>query len=171
MPSPLACGMLQSSQRRKIAILTPSSAPIFATIGFAVRIRNSGDKDVSWRQPEILLWGAGELASSNLIICFPEIGTLFRRSAWRRQTPRKPGRSTLEGWHEPKASKQAVSDPYMTKSLMSATFNDNDGDYIELKDAGNDVRITRAQGVDEPQHNHDRVVVKNEFKVERHQLV
>ncbi|KAL1612589.1 hypothetical protein SLS60_000818 [Paraconiothyrium brasiliense] len=47
------------------------SAPIFATVGFAVRTQNSGNKDVSWKQPKILLWGPGELASCNLIICFP----------------------------------------------------------------------------------------------------
>ena len=165
----MAYGPFLISTASKTARLTLSSAPIFATVGFAVRIKNSGDKDVSWRQPEILLWGAGELASSNLIICFPEIGHLFRPSAWRKNTPHKPGLSTLEGWSEPKASKQPISDPYMTKSLMKATFNSEDGEYIELKDSGNNVRIARAQTIDKPQN--DQVVVKNEFKVERHQIV
>lgn len=152
-------------------MLMLSSAPIFATVGFAVRIKNSGDKDVSWRQPEILLWGAGELASSNLIICFPEIGSLFRHGSRRKEAPRKPGLSTLEGWREPKASKQPISDPYMTKSLMSATFNGDDGEYIELKDAGNNVRIAHTHGGRRPHNKHEGVVVKNEVKVERHQLV
>jgi hypothetical protein len=158
---------------RSATKLIPSSAPIFATVGFAVRIKNSGDKDVSWRQPEILLWGTGELASSNLIICFPEIGILFRESARRKhsRSPRKPGLSTIKAWSAPDSSKKVVSDPYMTKSLMTATFNGNDGEYIELNDGGNDVRIARTQGAGRPQNSHGGVVVKNEFKIESHQIV
>ncbi|KAF2823556.1 putative integral membrane protein [Ophiobolus disseminans] len=168
-----AVSRLQMDTLKKVLVVFAFTfgmcAPIFATVGFAVRIRNSGNKDVSWKQPEILLWGAGELASSNLIICFPEIGALFRQGAWRRQTPRKPGHSTLEGWSEGEPSKRVVPDPYMTKSLMTTTFNGDDGEYIELKDAGNDVRIACTQ--DKPQTSQEGVVVKNEFKIETHQIV
>lgn len=147
------------------------SAPVFATIGFAVRIRNSGNKDVSWKQPEILLWGAGELASGNLIICFPELAVIFRASAWRmHSTPRKPGASTLRGWSEPHSARKKVSDPYMTKSLMSGTLNGPDGQYIELDDAGNNVHITHAESVCRPPETGDRVMVKNEVRVETHSL-
>jgi hypothetical protein len=152
--------------------LTSYSAPIFATVGFAVRIKNSGNKDTSWKQPEILLWGAGELASSNLILCFPEVATLFRHGRWRKSaTPHKPGPSTLKGWSEPRSSKKDTSDPYMTKSLMSATFNGNDGHYIELNDAGNDVSIAHSGKPERPPDTHNRVLVENEFTIQTHQVV
>jgi len=149
-----------------------ASAPIFATVGFAVRIQNSGNRDTAWKQPEILLWGAGELASSNLIICFPELTALFRPGTWRRQsTPRKPGASTLKGWSEPHSSKKAVLDPYMTKSLMSATFNTTDGQYIELNNAGNNVQIARTRGFRKVPETSDRVEVQNEVKIETQRIV
>lgn len=38
-------------------IFTTTSAPVFSTIGFIVRLRISGNPDTTWNQPEILLWG------------------------------------------------------------------------------------------------------------------
>lgn len=38
-------------------ILKITSAPVFSTIGFIVRLRISGNPDTTWNQPEILLWG------------------------------------------------------------------------------------------------------------------
>lgn len=34
----------------------PDSAPVFSMIGFIVRIRISASPDVTWNDPEILLW-------------------------------------------------------------------------------------------------------------------
>lgn len=171
-----AVSKLQMDRLKKVLVFFAFTfgmcAPIFATVGFAVRIQNSGNKDVSWKQPEILLWGAGELASSNLIVCFPELATLFRGRAWRRgSTPHKPGASTLKGWSEPNTSKKPNSDPYMTKSLMSATFSGNDGQYIELDDAGNNVHIAHAGTVRRPPETRGRVMVKNEVKIETHRII
>ncbi|KAJ4289869.1 hypothetical protein N0V90_011202 [Kalmusia sp. IMI 367209] len=166
-----AVSRLQMDRLKKILVVLAFTfgmcAPILATVGFAVRIKNSGNKDVSWKQPEILLWGTGELASSNLIICFPEIAALFRNGTWRRiSTPRKPGPSTLKGWNEPPSSKK-VRDPYMTRSLMSATFNGYDGQCIELGDGDNDVQITRTQSSRRLHNTTDEgvVVARNEFKI------
>lgn len=33
------------------------SAPVFSTIGLVVRFRISNSPDITWNQPEILLWG------------------------------------------------------------------------------------------------------------------
>jgi hypothetical protein len=59
----------------------------------------------------------------------------------------------------------------MTKSLMSATFNGDDGQYIELDDAGNNVQIERAHRARKLPETCDGVVVKNEVKVETHRMV
>ncbi|KAF2810903.1 putative integral membrane protein [Mytilinidion resinicola] len=74
-------------------------APIFATIGFVVRLHNSANPDTSWRQPEILLWGAAELSSGNLCVCFPELGPLLPRILRlfphrRRVQPSAQGKAT-----------------------------------------------------------------------------
>jgi hypothetical protein len=74
---------LQMSRRRKALVVFVFTfglcAPVFATIGFVVRLRNSANPDKSWRQPEILLWGAAELSGGNLCVCFPELGPLLPR--------------------------------------------------------------------------------------------
>lgn len=38
-------------------ILISSSAPVFSTIGFVVRIQYTNNIDTTWTQPDILLWG------------------------------------------------------------------------------------------------------------------
>jgi hypothetical protein len=121
--------------------LTISSAPIFATIGFVVRLRNSGNPDTSWKQPEILLWGAAELTSGNLCVCFPELAVLFRKKTRVGNRPRRPTASQI---HELVAQKKKPTDPYFTKSLMSTMFSiDGDSQYVELQDRGQ----RRAGGV------------------------
>ncbi|KAG8411394.1 hypothetical protein J3458_015454 [Metarhizium acridum] len=107
-------------------------APIFATIGFVVRLRNSGNPDTSWKQPEILLWGAAELASGNLCVCFPELAVLFRKKNRTRSGPRRPTDSQLKESQELNHGRRAPSDPYFTKSLMSTVFS-TDGDAHNTK--------------------------------------
>jgi hypothetical protein len=124
-----------------------------------------------WKQPKISLWGTGELASSNLILCFPEIAALFRRgSRTKLSTPCKPGPFTLKGWNGPWSSKKETSDSYMSKSFMSGTFNGNDGQYIELNDVGNEVSIVHAGQTERPQDTHNRVLVENEFTIQTHRI-
>jgi hypothetical protein len=148
------------------------SAPIFATIGLTVRIRNSGNKDTSWKQPEILLWAACELASGNLILCFPELAVLFRKEARRRKSfARPPGVSTIRGWSEARSSKRAASDPYMTRSLVHANSNGRNAHYIELDEGANKVSISGPRGTPDQQENGDRVVVRKDIVVETHSIV
>ncbi|PSN64774.1 putative integral membrane protein [Corynespora cassiicola Philippines] len=112
--------------------LTTPSAPIFATIGLAARIKNSGNLDKSWKQPEILLWGMAELSSCNLCVSFPEITTLFRK---RRHVfgPRRPTASVLKALSDSHSNRKQSADPYLPKSLMSNTLGaGGEGSYIEL---------------------------------------
>ncbi|KAI5860847.1 putative integral membrane protein [Durotheca rogersii] len=94
------------------SVLIARSAPIFATIGFVVRIQRSGNPDTSWNQPEILLWGVAELASGNLCVCFPELAFVFH---WKRRKgsdmPHRPTASVIESNRRTKPP----SDPYFTK--------------------------------------------------------
>lgn len=101
-----------------------------------MRLRNSGNPDSSWKQPEILLWGAAELASGNLCVCFPELAVLFRKKNRTRSGPRRPTGSELKESQELKNGRKPPSDPYFTKSLMSTMFSTTDGDaqYVELQD-------------------------------------
>ncbi|KJZ71244.1 hypothetical protein HIM_09387 [Hirsutella minnesotensis 3608] len=116
-------------------------APIFATIGFVVRLRNSGNPDKTWNQPEILLWGAGELVSGNLCVCFPELFFLFRRKKHaqiRQERMRRhhPTASEVEAWHEANKKGPQPSYPYFTKSLIGTTVTctTTDQPYIELQE-------------------------------------
>ncbi|KAF2797576.1 putative integral membrane protein [Melanomma pulvis-pyrius CBS 109.77] len=132
---------LQMTRLKKVLVVLAFTfglcAPIFATIGFVVRLRNSGNLDKSWKQPEILLWGAAELASGNLCVCFPEVTALFRKKHRKSSSgPRRPTASELKGWNEHERSnrsKKIQSDPYMARSLMSTTQS-TDSPYIELND-------------------------------------
>lgn len=78
--------------------LTPRSAPIFATVGFVVRLRLSSKSDTSWNQPDILLWGTAELTSGNLCVCFPEMVILFRRKLNNGSSPRSLTTSQIRGY-------------------------------------------------------------------------
>ncbi|PHH85321.1 hypothetical protein CDD83_590 [Cordyceps sp. RAO-2017] len=129
-------------------------APVFATAGFIVRLRNSGNPDKTWNQPEILLWGAGELVSGNLCVCFPELFFLFRRkrrAQLRRERERRhhPTPSQLQGWHDEnqKAGAQP-SYPYFTKSLMGTAVLSTASStqpYIELQDQASVKNAPSAQ--------------------------
>ncbi|KAI0841292.1 hypothetical protein F5Y06DRAFT_261192 [Hypoxylon sp. FL0890] len=167
-----AVRQLQMNKMKRLLVVLAFTfglcAPIFATIGFVVRLENSGNLDTSWKQPEILLWGAAELASGNLCVCFPELAVLFRKKNRKRSTPRRPTNTELQGWNESKAASKPPSDPYFTKSLMNTMFSTNgDGQYIELQDQGNDVHVT-------PMGIHSRgekpeegvIVMRNEVRIE-----
>ncbi|KAH7324161.1 putative integral membrane protein [Stachybotrys elegans] len=149
-------------------------APIFATIGFVVRLGNSGNPDVSWKQPEILLWGAAELASGNLCVCFPELAVLFRRHIRSAPYPRRPTASQLASECKGQNGRHRISKnigyPYLPKSLMTTTFTtDGDGPYVELQEHGNNIQVV-AMGYPESDNPHNGVVMlKNEVRVERQQ--
>lgn len=119
-----------------------------------MRLRNSGNPDKTWNQPEILLWGAGELVSGNLCVCFPELSFLFRskkRAQVRRDRARRlhPTDSQVEAWHHEAANKRVPkpSYPYFTKSLMGTTVVTAtvDQPYIELHDQGSHAANAVAQ--------------------------
>lgn len=85
---------LQLSRVRKALIIAVFTfglcAPVFSTIGLVVRFKISGNSDVTWNQPEILLWGIAEVTSGFLIVCFPEMSFLINRRSRKRNYPRRP---------------------------------------------------------------------------------
>ncbi|KAI1110551.1 hypothetical protein F5Y14DRAFT_356761 [Nemania sp. NC0429] len=145
------------------------AGPIFATVGFVVRLQKSGNPDTSWNQPEILLWGAAELASGNLCVCFPELAVLLRR---QRLTP--PGRPTPEqvkGWNQARGN-PAVNrslHKYLPKSLMSTMWSSSgEESYFELQDQRHTVKITPGNGgFSHVAPSQGKIIVlRNEVKVE-----
>ncbi|KAI9168066.1 Acetolactate synthase-like protein [Paramyrothecium foliicola] len=162
---------LQIDPKRKglviLAFTFGLCAPIFATIGFVVRIKNSGNPDKTWKQPEILLWGAAELASGNLCVCFPELAVLFRKHFRKNNTgQRRPTASEIASANKVWDSKQAQKGqyPYLPKSLMSTTFSVNgDSRYIELQDQGNNIHVTSIGTFPhDPKLEKGVVIMKNE---------
>lgn len=151
--------------------MTDRSGPIFATIGFVVRLRQSGSKDTSWNQCGILLWAAAELTTGNLCVCFPEGAYLFRKKNRKSSKPRQhPSASQLQrGWDERVIRKP--SEPYFSKSLMSTVFTTSgDQDYIELQDRRNDhkVQIIPTDHSQRDQNPEDGVILlQNEVRIER----
>ncbi|EMR72821.1 putative integral membrane protein [Eutypa lata UCREL1] len=150
------------------------SAPVFATIGFVVRLNNSGNPDTTWNQPEILLWAAPELTSGILCVCFPELAVLFRKKSRNAYKARRPTDTELHGWNLSKGPPaKPPSDPYSARSLMSTILSKNgtafstngDNQYIELQDQGNAVQVVPVK--QSPPSAPDGVVVlRNEIKVE-----
>ncbi|CAH0050951.1 unnamed protein product [Clonostachys solani] len=144
---------LQMNRTRKALVVLAFTfglcAPIFATIGFVVRLRNSGNTDKTWKQPEILLWGAAELTSGNLCVCFPELAVLFRKHLRTRgSAPRRPTASEIasavNGW-DPKRSPKGQHS-YIPKSLMNTNFTVNgEANYIELQDGVNSVHASSTK--------------------------
>ncbi|RYP10116.1 hypothetical protein DL765_008210 [Monosporascus sp. GIB2] len=149
-----------------------ASVPIFATIGLVIRLQNSGNPDTSWKQPEVLLRGAADLASGNLCVCFPELAVLSSKRKRKGFSQHRPTASEFRGWSEPNRATKPPSIPYLTKSLMSTTFSTNgDAQYIELQDHGNDVRVTSMRNFPrEEQPGDGAVVLRNEIKVKRQEL-
>ncbi|KAI1177948.1 hypothetical protein F4777DRAFT_586962 [Nemania sp. FL0916] len=170
-----AVQQLQMAATKRILVILAFtfglSGPIFATVGFVVRIQNSGNPDTSWNQPEILLWGAAELASGNLCVCFPELAVLFTKKRRQRLAPRRPRDSQLRAWNQSavkRGDKRSYSH-YLPKSLMSTMISaPGDDSYLELADRNHSVNIA-ASG--DSLHNavappEKVIVMRNEVKVE-----
>ncbi|KAF3400641.1 hypothetical protein DPV78_005880 [Talaromyces pinophilus] len=85
---------LQLSRTKKMLVVLVFTfglcAPIFSTIGLVVRFKISGSPDITWNEPEILLWGAAEITSGFLIVCFPEMSFLISRKSRKRNYPHRP---------------------------------------------------------------------------------
>jgi len=179
---------LQMSKQKKVLVVLVFTfglcAPIFATIGFVVRLRESSNRDTSWGQPDILLWGLAELTSGNLCISFPEMNYLFRTRARHssRGTPRRPTASELAPYKEAsvlsylRKKKSRSHDPYMMSTLVktsTGTTTSNDGGpYIELGDGKYKAQITsgeKAQNGAEPKDG--MVIVDSEFTVGTHEAL
>ncbi len=154
-------------------LIRMNSGPIFATVGFVVRIQKSGNPDSSWNQPEILLWGAAELASGNLCVCFPELAVLFSKKRRRRSTPRRPTTAQIRAWNESVANQGNIKialHHYLPKSLMSTMMDSTVEDsYVELQDRNHSVSITSGGALhDAGTAPPDKVIMlQNKFKVER----
>lgn len=147
------------------------SGPIFATVGFVVRLRQSGSKVTSWNQCETLLWAAAELATGNLCVCFPEVAFMFRKRNRKGSKSRHhPSASQLQrGWNERVIKKPAQS--YFSRSLMTTVFSTKgDQDYLELHDRRNDYNVEAiptnySQRGQEP--DDDVIILESEVTVQR----
>ena len=51
-------------------------APAFSIVGLVVRIRTSKSPDLTWNQPEILLWGQAEITTGLICVCVPPLAAL-----------------------------------------------------------------------------------------------
>ncbi|KAK7729249.1 hypothetical protein SLS53_009314 [Cytospora paraplurivora] len=163
---------LQMNKTKRILVVLAFTfglcGPMFATAGFVVRLQNSTNKDTTWKQPDILLWGAAELATGNLCVCFPEVAFLFRKknrkSAKARQRP--TATELDKAWNERAIRKPA--DPYFTNSLASTVFNGkSDGEYIQLQDRGNHAYVTPLKTLQRREEPDSGVIVlQNEYRVE-----
>jgi hypothetical protein len=135
-----------------------------------VRIQKSGNKDTSWNQPEILLWGAAELASGNLCVCFPELAVLFSKRRRQRPVFQRPSNTQIKAWNESAAKGMKVGlHRYLPKSLMSTMVTSTGNEsYFELQDQNHFVNVTAPNK--EPRNGEplkDNVIMlQNEFKVE-----
>ncbi|KAL8801758.1 MAG: hypothetical protein Q9182_004230 [Xanthomendoza sp. 2 TL-2023] len=89
---------LQTSIRQKIGIVAVFTvgfcAPVFSTIGFVVRLRISSSPDVTYHNPEILLWATAEISTGLICVCIPEFAALARR---RHRHARRPSESIVNG--------------------------------------------------------------------------
>lgn len=65
--------------------LTVPRAPAFSIVGLVVRIRTSKSPDVTYNQPEILLWGAAEITTGLICVCVPPLAALTHPRLNRRQ--------------------------------------------------------------------------------------
>ncbi|KAF2635912.1 hypothetical protein P280DRAFT_461088 [Massarina eburnea CBS 473.64] len=86
---------LQVDRKTKIRVVLAftfgTCAPIFAMLGFFVRVVRTNTPDPLWAQYQINVWAASEVASGFLCVCFPEITFLIRHiknkvAASRRRT-------------------------------------------------------------------------------------
>ena len=66
--------------------LTVLRAPVFSIVGLVVRIKTMQSLDVTYDQPEIILWGAAEITTGLICVCVPPLAVLVHPS--RHQRPR-----------------------------------------------------------------------------------
>ncbi|MCJ1268849.1 hypothetical protein MMC22_008737 [Lobaria immixta] len=99
-------------------------APIFSVIGFVVRVHISASPDVTYNQPEILLWAAAELSTGIICVCLPTLAAL------RQCRPKGPSESILNG-----ISNTAHAQYLRWK--QNPSLNDRDllsVDYVEMEE-------------------------------------
>ncbi|KAI0546919.1 hypothetical protein F4679DRAFT_379466 [Xylaria curta] len=147
------------------------SGPIFATVGFVVRLQRAGNSDTTWNQPDILLWGAGEVATANLCVCFPELAVLVRKRSHLRATPQRPTNSASQEWGVPRDRRVGRSpfSRYLPKSFKSTILSTTLGDsFIELQDEAPRHTISISPGDSNSQVETLRnnvIVLQNEITV------
>ena len=56
--------------------LTIHRAPVFSIVGLVVRITAIQSPDVTYDQPEIILWGAAEITTGLICVCIPPLAAL-----------------------------------------------------------------------------------------------
>lgn len=56
--------------------LTLHRAPVFSIVGLVVRITTIKSHDVTYDQPEIILWGAAEITTGLICVCIPPLAAL-----------------------------------------------------------------------------------------------
>ncbi|KAF6220928.1 hypothetical protein HO133_002608 [Letharia lupina] len=81
---------LNTSVKRKVGVVLLFTfgflAPAFSIVGLVVRIRTSKSPDVTYNQPEILLWGAAEITTGLICVCIPPLAALIHPRHNRRQS-------------------------------------------------------------------------------------
>lgn len=95
--------------------LTIHRAPVFSIVGLVVRITTIKSLDVTYDQPEIILWGAAEITTGLICVCIPPLAALAhpRHNRARRtyynfhssnsgpnKASRQPRQDTLEEDHD-----------------------------------------------------------------------
>lgn len=58
---------------------------MFSIVGLAVRIKTMHSPDVTYDQPEIILWGAAEITTGLICVCVPPLAALVHPTHHRRQ--------------------------------------------------------------------------------------
>ena len=79
-------GIIENSCDISYLSLTVHRAPVFALVGLVVRIRTIKSLDVTYVQPEIILWGAAEITTGLICVCVPPLAALAHPRHNRRQT-------------------------------------------------------------------------------------
>lgn len=122
-------------------LLTPTRAPIFSVIGFIVRLRISANPDITYTQPEILLWSwvslndmlffdidngisTAEISTGIVCVCLPTLGALGHRRRHR------PSPSILNGHSYLRSIRSSGPD-------QPTSLNDKellDSEYLEVRD-------------------------------------
>lgn len=69
---------------------------MFSIVGLAVRIQTMHSLDVTYDQPEIILWGAAEITTGLICVCVPPLAALVHPTHHQRpRSYRNPSESGL----------------------------------------------------------------------------